>query len=61
MRGDGLDPEAVVAFAIILFLVLAAVIAGYLILSGRGAPIKEKRRRGRAHCRTVSRRDLSRR
>jgi hypothetical protein len=31
MRGDGLDPEAVVAFAIILFLVLAGVIAGYLI------------------------------
>jgi hypothetical protein len=31
MGGDGLDPEAVVAFAIIFFLVLTAVIAGYLL------------------------------
>jgi hypothetical protein len=31
MRGDGPDPEAVVAFAIIFFLVLAGVIAGYLL------------------------------
>jgi hypothetical protein len=38
MRGDGLDPEAVVAFAIILFLVLAAVIAGYLLWVAAGRP-----------------------
>jgi hypothetical protein len=31
MRGDGLDPKVVVAFAIILLLVLAAVIVGYVI------------------------------
>jgi hypothetical protein len=31
MRGDGPDPKAVVAFAIIFFLVLAAVIVGYVI------------------------------
>jgi hypothetical protein len=31
MRRGGPDPKAVVAFAIILFLVPAAVIAGYLI------------------------------
>jgi hypothetical protein len=30
-RRDGFDPEAVVAFAIIFVLVLAAVIVGYLI------------------------------
>jgi hypothetical protein len=31
MRRDGPDPKVVVAFAVILFLVLAAMIAGYLI------------------------------
>jgi hypothetical protein len=31
MRRDGLDPKVVVAFAIILLLVLAAVIVGYVI------------------------------
>jgi hypothetical protein len=31
MRRDGPDPKAVVAFAIIFSLVLAAMIAGYLI------------------------------
>jgi hypothetical protein len=31
MRRDGSDPKVVVAFAIIFFLVLAAVIARYLL------------------------------
>ena len=31
MRRDGFDPKVVVAFASIVFLVLAAVIVGYLI------------------------------
>jgi hypothetical protein len=31
MRGDGFVREASVAFAIILFLVLAGVVAGYLV------------------------------